>query len=231
VAAVSLQHPAINRISVLRTKVVTMQLYVDKPLRMAANFSAKFGKFGVHQFVFKFCETKPATRFKPRETEAWPGICYYGADAARVIWSDETDIIYDGVDSGPFYSRSSLDADLAAADIVVRAIRCPQIIKSDTDADPTSELNVALQHVYAAVHARTEPQQDWLLWLIARLGEIPALPQLNRRGTPKQPHRGVGKEKSRKCACTRKQFVAKLHAGFSFQEVKLMWHDHIKNCH
>jgi hypothetical protein len=193
--------------------------------------AANFGKFGVHQFVLKFCETKPATRFKSRETAAWPGICYYGADAARVIWSDETDSIYDGEDSGPFYSRSSLDEDLAAADLVVRAIRCPQIITDPLDADLKSELNVALQHVYDAVHARTEPHQDWLLWIIAKLGEIPALPQPNARGTPKLLHRGVGKAKSQKCACTRKQFVSKLFDGLTFQEVKLMWHDHRKRFH
>jgi hypothetical protein len=46
-----------------------------------------------------------------------------GRESAIMVpmWSDETDSIYDGVDSGPFYSRSSLNADLAAADLVVRA--------------------------------------------------------------------------------------------------------------
>jgi hypothetical protein len=125
------------------------------------------------------------------------------------VWKDGTDSIYDGVHSGPLYSRWSLDADLAAAELVVDAIRFPQII-----ASPDSELSVALQHVYDAVHARTELLQDWLSWFITCLGEIPTLPQLNSRQTPKKLHRGVGKQKSQKCACTRKEFVAKLFAGF-----------------
>jgi hypothetical protein len=51
------------------------------------------------------------------------------------------------------------------------------------------------------VHARTEQHQDWLLWFITRLAEIPTLPQkLNSRQTPKKLHRGVGKQKSQKCA-------------------------------
>ncbi len=35
---------------------------------------------------------------------------------------------YDGLDGGPLYSRWSLDVDLAAAALVVDAIRCPQVI-------------------------------------------------------------------------------------------------------
>ena len=189
--------------------------------------AVKFGKFGVHQLVCRICESKPATARKRRETNLWPGIAYYGAEAVRVVWSDGDDTIYDGVDGGPLYSRWSLDEDLAAAALVVDAIRCPQVITSADD----EELDDYLQHVYDAVHARTEPHQDWLLWFIARLDEIPALPPLNTKGTPKKLHRGVGKAKSRKCACNRKQFVAKLVAGLSFQQVKLMWHVHIKNCH
>ena len=158
------------------------------------------------------------------------GIAYFGADAVRVLWSNGDDIIYDGVDAGPLYSRLSLDADLDAAALVVHAIRCPQVITTADDARD-QELDEYLKHVYDAVHARTEQHQDWLLWFIARLAEIPTLPQLNSRQTSKKLHRGVGKAKSRKCACTRKEFVANLFAGFTFQQVKLMWHDHIKNNH
>ena len=66
------------------------------------------------------------------------------------MWKDGTDSIYDGVHSGPLYSRWSLDADLAAAELVVDAIRFPQII-----ASPDSELSVALQHgMMRCMHAR-----------------------------------------------------------------------------
>ncbi len=148
----------------------------------------------------------------------------------RVLWSNGDDIIYDGVDAGQLYSRLSLAADLDAAALVVHAICCPQVITTAVDARD-QELDEHLKHVYDVVHAPTEQHQDWLLWFIARLAMIPTLPQLNSRQTPKKLHRGAGKAKSRKCACTRKEFVAKLCAGLSFQEVKLMWHDHFKNCH
>lgn len=192
--------------------------------------AAILGKFGVHQLVCRLCETKPATGKRRRQTNLWGGIAHYGADDVRVVWSNGEDTIYDGLDAGPLYSRLSLDADLAAADLVVHAIRCPQVITTADDARD-QELDEYLQHVYNAVHARTEQHQDWLQWFIARLAEIPTLPQLNSRQTSKKLHRGVGKAKSRKCTCTRKEFVAKLCAGLSFQEVNLMWHDHLKNCH
>jgi hypothetical protein len=192
--------------------------------------TAILGKFGLHQLVCRLCETTPATSKRPRKTNLWPGIAYYGADAVRVVWSNDEDTVYDGLDGGPLYSRWSLDADLAAAALVVDAIRCPQVITTPVNARD-QELDEYLKHVYDAVHARTETHQDWLLWFIARLAEIPALPQRNTRGTPKQLHRGVGKLKSQKCACTRKHFVSKLVAGLEFQEVKLLWHDHMKQFH
>lgn len=188
--------------------------------------AAKLTPFRIHQFVFKICEVEPATARRDAKTEAWPGIVYYGADAARVIWIDNTDDYYDG-ERGPQYSRESLDADLAAAQLVVDAIRTPQVIKSPDD----KEVSKALQHVYDAVHARTEPPKDWLEWFSARLGEIVTLPQLNSRGKPKKLHRGVGKQKSQKCACTRTQFAATLLAGLKFKDVTMLWHDHTKKFH
>jgi hypothetical protein len=80
---------------------------------------------------------------------------------------DETDTIYDGKDAGPFYSRESLDADIAAADLILAAIRSPQVIASPKRPDDT-ELNEALRHVHAAVHLHSEPRQDWLLWIFER---------------------------------------------------------------
>ncbi len=210
----------------IKNKSDDMYLYADTPLRMAV----KPTLFGVHNLVCRLCESKKATKKKDRETMLWPGIAYYGADAVRVVWSNGEDTVYDGVDDGPLYSRLSLAADLESAALVVHAIRCPQVITTPADArDP--ELDEYLKHVYDAVHARMEQHQDWLLWFIARLAEIPTLPQLNSRQTPKKLYRGVGKAKSPKCACTRKEFVAKLCDGLSFQEVMLMWHDHIKKCH
>ena len=192
--------------------------------------AAIFRKFGLHQLVCRLCETTPATSKRPRKTNLWPGIVYYGADAPRVVWSNGEDTVYDGIDDGPLYSLWSLDMDLAAAALVVDAIRRPQVLTTPVDARD-QELDDYLKHVYAAVHARTEPQQDWLLWFIARLAEIATLPQLNSRQTPKKLHRGAGKAKSLKCACTRKQFVSQLVAGLTFQDVKLMWLDHRKKLH
>ena len=112
-----------------------------------------FGKFGMHQLVCRLCETAPATSTRDRKTDLWPGIVYYGADAVRVVWSNGEDTVYDGVDGGQLYSRWSLDADLAAAVLVVDAIRLRQVITTPDNAKD-EELDVYLEHVYAAVHAR-----------------------------------------------------------------------------
>ena len=56
-------------------------------------------------------------------------------------------------------------------------------------------MNQALQHVHAAVHLHTQAKQDWLEWIMDRLEEIPTLPVLNRRGTPKLQCRGAAKLK------------------------------------
>jgi hypothetical protein len=213
-------------IRVERRKCVTSRQFTYRHLKMAAIPL----RSGIIHFVFKICETKKATRRKARQTEPSPGICYFGADAARVVWMDETDTVYDGQDAGPFYSREWLDADIAAADLVLAAIHSPQVMTSPKRPDDT-ELNEALRHVHAAVHLHTEPRQDWLRWIFDRLAEAPALPQLNSRRTPKKLHRGVGKAQSRKCACTRKEFVEKLCDGLKFQEQKALWHDHRKNHH
>jgi hypothetical protein len=182
--------------------------------------------FGIQHFVFRICETKPATARKPRETEPWTGFAHFGADAARVVWMNGTDTIYDGVDCGPLYSRASLDADIAAADLVLAAIRSPQVIESDDD-DMMTELKDALKHVHAAVHLHTEPRADWLQWIFDRLP--PQLPELNSRGKPKLKHRGVSKSKP-KCACSREQFAAKL-TGLRSSEITLLWRDHKNNKH
>jgi hypothetical protein len=179
--------------------------------------------FRIRHFVFKICETKPATSKTPRQTQPWPGICYFGADAARVVWMEakgkSSDTIYNGVDQGPLYSRESLDADLAAAELVIAAIRSPDVITS-----PDTELNDALKHVRAALHLRSKRPQDWLLWLVSRLDEVPALPRLNSRGKPKLKFRGVAKRL--KCTCSRHQFAALQVKGLKSQEVTLMWRDH-----
>jgi hypothetical protein len=115
------------------------------------------------------CETKPATSKKPRQTQPWPGIRYFGTDAARVVWMEDkdgksSDTIYDGKDQGPLYSQESLDADLAAAELVIAAIRSPEVITS-----AELELNDALEHVRASLHLYTEPPQNWLSWFVRRL--------------------------------------------------------------
>ena len=51
-----------------------------------------------------------------------------------------------GLDGASFYSRVSLDADIAAADLVIAAVRSPQVIASDD-----TDLNEALQHVHKLV--------------------------------------------------------------------------------
>ena len=179
---------------------------------------------GIIHFVFKICETKKATQRKSRQTEPSPGICYFGADAARVVWMDGSDTIYDGVEAGPFYSWESLDVDIAAADLIIAAIRSPEVIASDD-----SELNDALKHVRAARHLNSEAPKDWLSWFVDRLAEVPTLPQLNARGTPKLKSRGIAKSKP-KCVCSRQQFATNLK-GLSGPEVTLLWQDHKRSSH
>jgi hypothetical protein len=185
---------------------------------------------GIIHFVFKICETKKATRRTSRQTEPSPGICCFGADAARVVWMDETDTIYDGKDAGPFYSRESLDADIAAADLILAAIRSPQVIASPKRPDDT-ELNEALRHVHAAVHLHSEPRQDWLRWIFARLAEVPAPPKLNSRGNLKLEHRGKGVSKLQKCACSREQYAKTQLRGLPSPDITLLWREHKRKHH
>jgi hypothetical protein len=145
------------------------------------------------------------------------GICHFGGEAGRVVWMDGSISIYDGVRDGPMYSRVALDADLAAADLVIAAIRHPQAI-----ASPDPGLNSALQHVHAAVHASTVPKQDWLYWLMVRLSEVPTLQQLNSRGKVRKAHRGPGVAKP-----SRKQFASTLFAGLTGSEITLLWRAHV----
>jgi hypothetical protein len=176
-------------------------------------------------FVFKICETKPATDHKARKTQAWPGICFYGSDAGRVVWMEgpnghAADTYYDGKEAGPLYSRESLDDDIAAADLVIAAIRSPEVVKvvasAGTVRGDVAELNDALKHVHAAMHLHTELPQDWLSWFVSRLAEVPALPP------PKRKHRGIAKPK---CACSRQQFATNL-TGLKGPEITLLWRAH-----
>jgi hypothetical protein len=208
--------------AIIEGKWLQMGSFMYGPLKMAALFR-------IRHFVFKICETKPATSKKPRQTQPWPGICHFGADAARVVWMEDkygnqSDTIYDGVDQGPLYSRAALDADIAAADLVIAAIRSPEVITSGQDTE--FELNDALKHVHASLHLRTETPQDWLSWLVRRLEEVPApaLPQLNSRGTPKLKCRGVAKRV--KCACSRHDFAALQVKGLKETEVTMLWRAH-----
>ena len=187
-------------------------------------WTAKYTAFRIHQFVFKFCETSPATARRAAQTSPWPGICYYGGEAARVIWMDEIDDTYYDGEMGLPYSREALDADLAAAEQVIAAIRSNQVFAS---AD--KDMNQALQHVHAAVHLHTQAKQDWLEWMMDRLEEIPTLPVLNRRGKPKLQCRGAAKLKP-KCACTRTMFDAKLK-GLKGPEITKLWKVHKKSQH
>ena len=200
-----------------RTQMWSSFVRVWPPQKMAAPF--------IRHFVFKICETKAATPRRRRETQPWPGICYFGADAARVVWMDGKDTYYDGKEAGPLYSRASLDADLAAAELVIAAIHSPEVVASDdTVRVDLHELNDALKHVHAAMHLDTETPQDWLSWFVSRLAEAPALPQLNSRGKPKLKCRGVAKSKL-KCACSRQQFATNL-TGLKGPEVTLLWRAH-----
>ena len=52
--------------------------------------------------LITFCDTSPATSRRSALTSPWPGICYYGGEAARVIWMNETNTYYDGVDGLPY---------------------------------------------------------------------------------------------------------------------------------
>ena len=211
--------------AIIGEKGLQMGSFMYGPLKMAALSR-------IRHFVFKICETNPATSKKPRQTEPWPGICYFGADAARVVWMEDkdgksSDTIYDGVDQGPLYSRATLAADLAAADLVIAAIRSPEVITSPLDTE--LELNDALKHVRASLHLRTEPPQDWLSWLVRRLEEVPAPALLNSRGKLKLKKRGVAKRV--KCTCSRHDFAKLQFRGLKETEVTLMWRNHQTKYH
>jgi hypothetical protein len=227
VASVGWGGRSVTNPAIIGEKGLQMGSFMYGPLKMAALSR-------IRHFVFKICETNPATSKKPRQTEPWPGICYFGADAARVVWMEDkdgksSDTIYDGVDQGPLYSRAALDTDLAAADLVIAAIRSPEVIMSPLDTE--LELNDALKHVRASIHLRTEPPQDWLSWLVRRLEEVPApaLLQQNSRGKLKLKKRGVAKRV--KCTCSRHDFAKLQFRGLKETEVTLLWRNHNTKYH
>ncbi len=227
VASVGWGGRSVTNPAIIGEKGLQMGSFMYGPLKMAALSR-------IRHFVFKICETNPATSKKPRQTEPWPGICYFGADAARVVWMEDkdgksSDTIYDGVDQGPLYSRATLAADLAAADLVIAAIRSPEVITSPLDTE--LELNDALKHVRASLHLRTEPPQDWLSWLVRRLEEVPApaLLQQNSRGKLKLKKRGVAKRV--KCTCSRHDFAKLQFRGLKETEVTLLWRNHQTKYH
>jgi hypothetical protein len=109
------------------------------------------------------------------------------------------------------------------------AIRSPQVIASPKRPDDT-ELNEALRHVHAAVHLHTEPRQDWLGWIFARLEEVPAPLKHNSRGNLKLDHRGKGVSKP-KCACSREQFAKTQIRGLKSPDITLLWREHKRKHH
>jgi hypothetical protein len=92
---------------------------------------------------------------RPRKTNLWGGIACCGADAVRVVWSNGEDTIYDGVDGGPLYSRCSLDADLAAAALVVCHSLPPSVALnarfSDTVQRKRVEIYQSLRYTFDSI--------------------------------------------------------------------------------
>ena len=169
-----------------------------------------------HNIIFKTCEVKRPKRL-PRvmppelpEIAFWPGVHYFGSPS-RMFWMNGETTPYDG---RPLYTTDNLTEDLAAGQLIVKAIRCNEQL-SDTD----TFLDRALQHVFAAVH-QGQPKEDWLDWLCQVLDMIPSHP-LNARGKPKKPHRGAAKPR----AFGRAQFAATLPRGLKSKEVAKLWRD------
>lgn len=121
-------------------------------------------------------------------------------------------------DGKHLYTSDVLTADLAAGELIVKAIRCNVLL---FDPAPAKMLNPALQHVFAAVH-QGQPKEDWLDWLCQVLAMIPMHP-LNARGMPQMPHRGVAKPR----AFSRADYAATLLHGLKPKEVTALWRDFI----
>jgi hypothetical protein len=126
-----------------------------------------------------------------------------------MFWMNGDTTPYDGK---RLYTVDDLTTDLAAGELIVKAIRTKQLFT-------TSEvlLNRALEHVFAAVHDGA-PKQDWLHWMYEILDDIPMEP-LNCKGRPRKKHRGNGK------ALSYAAFVSTLPSGLTRREERLLWLD------
>ena len=141
--------------------------------------------------------------------QRWPGVHYFGSPS-RMFWMNGETTPYDGK---PLYTMNHLAEDLAARQLIVKAIRCNELL---SDPAPDKFLDPALQHVFAAVH-QGQPKEDWLDWLCQVLDMIPMHP-LNARGKPKKPHRGVAKPRA--------VFAATQPRGLKPKEVTALWRDY-----
>lgn len=171
--------------------------------------------FFFHSIVFKTCQVKLPKRLALKGIEPeiafWPGVHYF---PSRMFWMNGDTTPYDGKH---LYTSGDLTADLAAGELIVKAIRCSELL---SDPSPDKLLDPALQHVFAAVH-QGQPKEDWLDWLCQVLAMIPMHP-LNARGKPKMPHRGVAKPR----AFRRAEFAATLLHGLKPKEVTALWRDY-----
>ena len=179
--------------------------------------------------VFKICQVKQPKQPKrqrpppPEElpdtlTQCWPGICYWGSPPA-MFWMHGDTTPYDGK---PCYTLRDLTTDLAAGERMVKAIRTKQLHRPRTSPDDEL-LNLALDHVYAAVHQGHAPMEDWLEWILSVLAE-PMAP-LNTRGEPLKQHRGQGKA----TPINRAAFAAKQYSGLTRKDEQLLWLDFKKS--
>lgn len=190
-----------------------------------------------HSIVFKACQVKQPKHLQggisPPEVQFWPGVHYWGSPS-RMFWCDGDRTPYDGKH---LYTKHDLDEDLAAGALIVKAIRCSELLSSaDVGAErsrrlgrPTNlaeeavdkYLDPAFQHVFAAVHQASMPKADWLGWLCQVLDMIPALP-LNARGGVRKAHRGVAKPR----AFSRADFAATQFHGLKSKEITALWRDY-----
>ena len=193
-----------------------------------------------HSIVFKACQVKQPKHLQgisPPEVQFWPGVHYWGSPS-RMFWCNGDRTPYDGKH---LYTKHDLVEDLAAGELIVKAIRCSELLssadvgaersrrlrRSNTPAEDAMDkyLDPAFQHVFAAVHQASVPKADWLGWLCQVLGMIPALP-LNARGGVKLDHRGKGVSKPQKCACSREQFAKIQIRGLTSPDITLLWREH-----
>ena len=93
-----------------------------------------------HSIVFKACQVKQPKHLQgisPPEVQFWPGVHYWGSPS-RMFWCNGDRTPYDGKH---LYPKHDLVEDLAAGELIVKAIRCSELLSSaDVGAERSRRL-------------------------------------------------------------------------------------------